>query len=869
MEIHFYPLDFEYRLHGGRVYLCLYGRLDSGGKICVLHPYEPYFYVRIQGNDEALLQAQLHHLSGAGNVTGTSPVAGAGHLAGTGNTPADSGVRAIHNAYESHAPHIIRWEKTEKELLGKKEAFYKVYTDVPKAVPVLSRQLEDSGAECHERDILFTHRYLRDNAIIPMTLVRAEGEFLPPEKASPDWTSDKSLPLFLASGVRQESNEAVSKVRLLALDIETYSLRREIEPKKNPILMAGLYGVDERGNEFKKVITWKRFAHKLDYLEHVRDEVQLLQRLRDAINSYRPDILAGYFSDGFDLPYIMERAKKHNVPFTIGAEHSEPIISSYSSGKSAFRTGESKVRGMLHIDVLQFIRNIFGKDLKTDTYSLDAVSEELLGHRKHKVNLDELSQSWDSQPEKLPDFCAYNLHDAHLTAKLCLKLLPDMIEFTKIVGLPLFDVIRMKFSRLVESYILKRAMEFNVLAPNRPSSSAIERRREESIQGAFVLQPGPGLYKDIVVFDFRSLYPTIITAHNIGPEGFQCDCCKSQAKVRVPEKPAYWFCSREKKFLPSVLEELILRRADLKRLIKEQKEKGADTKMLEARSYALKILANSFYGYLGFYGARWYCLECAASTTAYGRNYIKKTIEKAEEEGFKIVYGDTDSLMVVLGNKIIDQAMEFMNEINFSLPGYMELEFEGHYPSGIFVPVKHSEKGAKKKYALMDEKGRVKIVGFESVRRNWSKIAKQVQEQVLQYVLQGQHTEALAYVRTVVQELKKGLVPLPQLVIRMQITRDLKKYSTYGPHVSIARKLQARGEDISPGTVVEYIIAKGTGLVRDRAKLPMEVKEGEYDAVYYINHQLIPAVSSIFAALGYKEDEIFRESSQAGLGGFM
>ncbi len=836
MLIHFYPLDFEYRLNEGKVYLCLYSRLDAGRKICVLHPHEPYFFVRLKGSDEALLQKKMQELQG----------------------PANPG---------EHIPCVVRWEMVEKELLGKKEPFYKVYANFPKAVPALSRMLEEAGAECLERDILFTHRYLRDTAILPMTLVRAEGEFLPPEKAPAGRAADASLPLFLASSVQQESNQAIpaSKLRLLAIDIETYSLRKEIEPRKNPILMAGLYGIDEAGNEFRKVITWKTFAHKLDYLEQVRDEVQLLQRLKGAIAGYRPDIITGYFSDGFDLPYIMERAKKHKVPFTIGAENSEPLVSS-------FRDGEAKVRGMLHIDVLQFIRNIFGKDLKTDSYSLDAVAQELLGHRKHAVNLDELARIWDSEPEKLPDFCAYNLHDAHLTAKLCLKLLPDMIEFTKIVGLPLFDVIRMKFSRLVESYIMKRAREFNVLAPNRPSSSAIERRREESIQGAYVLQPEPGLYKDIAVFDFRSLYPTIITAHNIGPEGLKCDCCKSQATVRVPEKPEYWFCSREKKFLPSVLEELILRRADLKKLIREQKEKNADAsevKMLEARSYALKILANSFYGYLGFYGARWYCLECAASTTAYARNYIKQTIEKAKEKGFQVIYSDTDSCFLQLGGKVIDQAMEFMNEINFTLPGHMELEFEGHYPSGIFVPVKHSEKGAKKKYALMDAQGKLKITGFESVRRNWSKIAKEVQERVLQYVLSGKQLEALAYARSVVQELKQGKVPLSQLVIRTQITRDLKKYNAYAPHVSIARRLQARGEEVSPGTVMEYIIAKGTGLIRDKAKLPSEVKEGEYDASYYINHQLIPAVSSIFAVLGYKDDEIFKESSQAGLGKFM
>ncbi len=847
MYIRFYPLDFEYKLQEGKVYVCLYSRLESGEKVLVLHPHQPYFYARLKNIEPELFSRRLQNLEFPG----------------------------------SNPPKIAGWEIVERELLGKKEKFYKLHANYPKAVPLLSRELESWGVECFERDILFVHRYLRDTGILPMTLVGAEGEFIEnPSESSFAASAAGGLPIFLTGSVRQESNEAISRLRVLALDIETYSVRKEIDPHKNPVLMAGFYGVDEEGKEFRKVITWRQFSHRLEYLEQVPDEIQLLQRVREVINSYKPDILTGYFSDGFDLPYLQARMEKHKVPFDIGAEHSEPLI-------SKFRTGECKIRGMIHVDVLQFIRNIFGKDLKTGSFTLDAVAGELLGHQKHKVNLDELATTWDRQPEQLADYCAYNLHDAHLTCRLCIKLLPDMIEFTKLIGVPLFDVIRMRFSRLVESYILRRAREFGVIAPNKPSSHEIEQRMERSIQGAFVLQPTPGLYKDIVVFDFRSLYPTIITAHNLGPEGFRCACCRETP--HVPEHSEYWFCSREKKFLPSVLEQLILRRADLKRLIKEElarqddhgrdnrgeknnsglkPEEKHDTRILEARSYALKILANSYYGYLGFYGARWYCLECAAATTAYARNYIQHTIAQAQEKGFKVIYSDTDSLFLLLENKIPEKAMEFMNEINFDLPGHMELEFEGFYPRGIFVAVKHSEKGAKKKYALADLKGNLKIVGFESVRRNWSPIAKEVQERVLRMALADCQEEAMQYVKQVVWELKGGKVPLAQLLIRTQITRELQRYASEAPHVSVARKLLARGESVAPGTTVEYIIAKGQGLVRERARLPEEVNEGGYDADYYISHQLIPAVTGIFAVLGYKEDEVFKESSQVGLGKF-
>ena len=805
MKVQFYPYDFDYKISDGTVRVFLYSKLEDGTKICVVHEHEPYFYVR-----------------GA-----VEPVS-----VDTNREPAE----------------ITKIEVVEKELIGKTQPFHKVYTNYPKAVPVLAKHLTEKGAECYERDILFIHRYLRDMSVVPMTLTEAEGEL----------SQDRqyAVPLFYATSVRPVSNKAARHWKILAVDIETYAETKQIDPHKNPILMIALYGIDQDGQEFTKVLTWKKFPTSHKYIEFVQDEAELLTRFRDLVNEYQPDIITGYYSDGFDFPYISVRSHLLKVKMTLGLDGSQLI-----TGKS-FREGTGKIKGILHVDVLKFIKYIFGKDLATDSFSLDAVSQELLGHKKHDVNLDDLPSVWNNHPEKLEAFCEYNLQDAKLAYQLCENLLPDMIEFTKIVGLPLFDVTRMRFSRLVESFILKQAMEHNVLAPNRPTGYQLEQRMDEHIKGAFVYEPTPGLYKDVAVFDFRSLYPTIITSHNLGPEGLCCECCTDNI---VPEHPAYWFC-RKKKFLPQVLEHLILRRMDLKKVIAETKAQGKGTKFLEARSYTLKILANSFYGYLGFFGARWYSLESAASTTAYARKYIKETIEKAEAAGFSVVYADTDSCFLLLGEKSLDDAMKFMQDINSTLPGYMELEFEGKFSRGIFVAVKGTDKGAKKKYALMNE-GKLKITGFETVRRNWSKIAKDVQKNVLQLVLEDKADEAVEYVKDVASQLKAGSIPVLEVVIRTQITKELSQYHSIGPHVAVALQMVQEGQPVGPGTVVEYVIAKGTGLVRERAR---PVKHAtEYDATYYLENQIIPAVMPIFEVLGYQEDQIFAESTQKGLGSFM
>jgi len=824
MKLRCFPYDFGYTIKDGKVLMYLYSKLEDNQRICVVVEHQPFFYAAI-----AKVPFQEERF------------------------------KEISVSLGNHQGKITSWEEVERELLGVKQKFLKIYTNVPKAVPPISKELESWGMVCYEKDVLFVQRYLRDTGILPLSLVEAEGEFVDDK--------EMRIPVFKANTIIPHHHESLEKLKILSFDIETYAPKKGVDPEHNPILMIAFSGADEDGQSFQKLLTWKKFPHSLDYVETVSDEEQLLQRFREVILSYKPDVITGYFSDGFDFPYLKTRADKWKVKLDLGHDHSEI--------EAGYQRKDAKIEGILHLDVFKFIRNIFGKNLKTDSFSLDEVAFELLGHRKHGVDVAKLFQAWDTDVEKLEEYCKYNMHDAYLNLQLCQKLLLEMIEFSKICGLPLFDVIRMSFSRLVESYIMKKAIEFSVISPNRPSDQDIGRRMEESYEGAFVYEPKPGVVEKIVVFDFRSLYPTIITSHNIGPEGLRCLCCQKEKNSQVPGFPNYWFCQREKKFIPQLLEELIQKRAVLKKAMKENKKNDAASSasnFLEAKSYALKILANSFYGYLGYFGARWYCFECARSTTAYARNYIQETIKKAQEKGFEVCYSDTDSCFILLGDHTLTYAKEFMNEINFSLPGQMELEYEGFFPRGIFVALKGKdpgkEKGAKKKYALLREDGSIKITGFEMVRRNCSEIAKNVQEQVIRLILEEKKKEAVNYAREVVKELKEGKIPLSRLIIKTKITRELDSYSSIGPHVSVGRRMKERGDIVVPGTIIEYVIAKGSDLVRDRAKLVEETKEGDYDADYYLHNQIIPSVAGIFAVVGYSEDDVFAESSQKGLGAF-
>ena len=293
--------------------------------------------------------------------------------------------------------------------------------------------------------------------------------------------------------------------------------------------------------------------------------------------------------------------------------------------------------------------------------------------------------------------------------------------------------------------------------------------------------------------------------------------------------------------------------------------------MLKARIYNLKILANSLYGYLSYARARWHCYECGGATTAFSRHYIKQTIAKAQEAGFKTIYSDTDSVFLELKERPITEALNFMTELNKTLPGIMELEFEDEFETGIFVQAKgKAGGGAKKRYALYDEdKDNLKIVGLEYVRNDWSDIARETQYEVLKRVLKDRDPKsAFEYSRSVIKDVEEGNIPMEKFVLTSRLSRDLDKYETNLPHVIIARQMKERGDIIHSRSHIRYVIAKGKGAMYEKARIPEDISLETIDTEYYIENQIEPAVSQILAVFGYNGDDLSETHVQGGLGDF-
>ena len=666
---------------------------------------------------------------------------------------------------------------------------------MPRDIPLLKEEIRQTKGILHKReyDIPFAKRYCIDKQI----------SFLSPYK--------------IEKGSLKKVNGKLYNPRMASFDIEIY--KPSFNAKDNKIICVGLY------NEDKKIIlTWKK--SKCKEVIVLKDEREMLKKFFELIKEF--DILVSYNGDNFDLPFLKIRAEELKL------EH--PVILSRTRGN---------LKELLHIDLYKIITKHLAAEVKTVTNKLDEVAKFFLGEGKGDLKIKESKEIWDSdETPKIDKILNYNLQDCKITYLIGEKVLPLEYRFSNLIGISLFDVTRSGFSQLVENYLMREAVRKKILIKNNPTDKELEQRRRETYIGAYVHKPIPGLYENIHVLDFKSLYPSILVSHNISPDTLDKN---GKLEIRINGKTNI-FTKERKGFLVGVIEDLVKRRTE----IKENLGKGVD-------EYALKTLANATYGYLGFFAARWYSKECAESITALGRRYITDTIKKAEEKGFEVIYGDTDSLMITGNAKNIQR---FLDYINKKLPGIMELEYEGFYKRGIFVST--ATGGAKKRYALIDEKGNIEIKGFEFVRGDWSKIAKEAQEKVLEFVLNNKEKEAVKFVNEVIRKIKKGGIDKEKLVISRQLTKDLESYTQIAPHVKVARDLKKRGIQISRGLIIQYIITREGKSISEKARWFEEAKN--YDSGYYINNQVIPAALRILSILGYSENDFLNE--QKNLAGF-
>jgi DNA polymerase I len=731
-------------------------------------------------------------------------------------------------------------ENKRKSIFGKETDGYLVFAKSPLSIPRLSAVFLNYG-QCYEFDIPFAKRYVIDTGLFP---------FLAYEFRISKENDRLSLESF------ERCNAEVLEPNLLCFDIEVYNPLGVPRASVDPVIMIS-YAYSANGKNGGGVVTYKKVD--LPFVEVVADEKALFKRFMMIVKDLEIDIISGYNSANFDVRYMLERAEKLRIEFD---------LSRFRGGTRIEKHGlydRVKLGGRVHIDVylvVKFVAVVGAAEyiLKMNSYTLKNVYEAVSKDKKITVEKRDIYKLWDGTEKELKELAVYNMNDSEALMEVYGKFVPIMVELSKTTGDVPSDVAVSTAGQLVEFTLMRYAYKQQEVIPNRPDEYAIKTRMDNPIEGAYVKTPEPGIYENLALFDFRGLYPSIIVSHNIDPSSL-CEDCKDFYESPTGAK----FDKNRKAIVPMILRMLMEQRTEVKKLYK----KDPSNISYGSRSQALKIVANSFYGYLGYARSRWYSRQCAASVTAYGRQYIHETIDASEKSGFKVVYGDTDSIVLLIGNNTKDAALKFVKDFNSKLPESMELELEDFYTRGVFVGKKTEREsaGAKKKYALISESGRVKIRGFELVRRDWSKVARDTQRAVLDAILkEGSREKAAQIVRDVIKKLKEGKMPLSELVINTQLRKSIDAYDLTSPELAAARKAVKEGKkkkDEMEHAVIGYIIAKRGNTISDKAVL--EEFATDYDPDYYINNQVLPATMRILKELDFSEDELKGLGSQKKL----
>ena len=656
----------------------------------------------------------------------------------------------------------------------------------------------------YESDLRPTDRYLMERFV--RGTVAVSGEF----DAAPGYQ--------VCQNPRLQAVEYEPRLKVVSLDIET------------SISTDTLLSIAVHGDGLEKVfMLGEPCETALEYLEFVPDEKSLLTRFLTWFAVVDPDVVIGWAVVGFDLKFLQDRCDFHHVPFCLG-RGSLPV--SWRKVEQGAQRLFAVVPGRVVLDGIELLRTA---TYSFESFSLENVSRELLGRGKLIHDVDARAYEIESMHRQDPEALArYNLEDCALVSEIF--EVTDLINFAVrrscLTGL---ELDRQGGSVAAFDFLyLPRLHRAGYVAP------VVDPETVVHSPGGFVLDSVPGIYRDVVVYDFKSLYPSIIRTFQVDPLAMI-----APGEDRIPGFLEASF-SRQYSILPRIIEELWRARD------------AAKAKRDAAGSQAIKIIMNSFYGVLGTPGCRFFDPRLASSITRRGHEILKQTRDLIERRGYPVIYGDTDSVFVhmakdagsieaaasKLGHYLNDWWREHLNQ-TFAIDCYLELEFETHF-SRFFMPtVRGSDKGSKKRYAGMVGEGdsaELIFKGLESVRSDWTPLAKAFQHGLFQRVFSDQPVEQ--FVNETVQSVREGSID-NKLVLRRRLRRRLDDYKkNVPPHVRAARlaERERARQGLSPayanGGWIEYVMTVNGPEPLRYARSPLD-----YD--FYIDRQLAPIADAV------------------------
>jgi len=696
----------------------------------------------------------------------------------------------------------------------------RIEVEAPGDVPPVRDRLHASDIDTYEADVRFAVRYLIERRIKAGCTI----DGAPSAGKSVTWVFDN--PTLRPADVNIEP-------RVLSFDIET-------DPKGR-LLAISLYapGLDE------VLIVDDGNRDMPEKSTRCESEFAALTVFCDRVRAADPDVLTGWNIVDFDLASLTRIASRVQHPFDLGRD-AGPIRLRKPEGY--FGSGQASIPGRLVLDGIDLLRGAF---VRMDDYSLDAVARRVLGEGKAVKGdvRDRLGEILHNYREDLPAFALYARTDARLAHDIVhkLNLVPLAFARSRLTGMTPDRV-----AASIASFDFLYLSELEPLGIVAPSVRGDDSRVHVAQQGGHVLEPVAGLHDNVWVFDFRSLYPSVIRTFNIDPLSY---VETSAPQADLIETPGGAF-RREPAILPRLLDDLFPRR--------EAARQAGD----EVASHAIKILMNSFYGVLGTSACRFYNPALANSITGMGREVLLWSKRWFEAAGFVVLYGDTDSLFVQTPTTDSEVARDRARQLAAALtadlaryveerwrvPSRLELKFEKLYLK-LFLPhARHSTRGASKRYAGLrygDGVDQVEFIGMEVVRRDWTALAKEVQRELYRRLFTDQPVDV--YLADVVKRVRSGQLD-EALVYRKNLRKDTEEYTaTTPPHVAAARKSTQ-----ASGRLISYVMTLAGPEPLDEIRNPL-------DREHYVTKQVKPVAEPVLATLGLEFERVIGDMRQLDL----
>lgn len=361
-----------------------------------------------------------------------------------------------------------------------------------------------------------------------------------------------------------------------------------------------------------------------------------------------------------------------------------------------------------------------------------------------------------------------------------------------------------------------------------------------------MLTPQKGLHENVIALDFASMYPNLMILYNLSPDTFvRPGEVTDDDSCWIIQGPGYRFRKKPPGLYKAALANLISFRDNIRMKLKNESISDSERRMLKEREKAVKVVTNACYGYAGWTGARWYVREVAESAAALGRKSIAQVVDRCKEVGLSVIYADTDSVFVTYDDEKVNSLLRWVSE-NL----HMDIRPDKTYQRVLFTE-------AKKRYAGLLSDGTLDIVGMEVVRGDWSEIARKVQEKVIEIILrEASPNKAREYVRGAIGEVKRGNVPMRDLIIWKSLTKPIEDYRVRAPHVEAAKRYLSAGRQLLPGDKIGYVITKKGGKPYEKAQPYFAVTPDQVDVEYYVSRQVVPAAARILEVFNIGQDQL-------------